>query len=76
MPDYLTAEEVADILGYSVQYVRRMLRNGKLRADKKARVWLVYRSSVEEYKQTVEGLSKHDPRRSIRQREAADNGGE
>jgi excisionase family DNA binding protein len=63
LPDYLTAEEVADVLGYNAEYVRRMLRGGKLQADKKAGVWLVYREAVEEYKKAVQGKSKHDPTR-------------
>ena len=43
MPDYLTVEETAEALGYHPEYVREMARQGKLRADKKSRVWLIYR---------------------------------
>ena len=63
MPDYLTTEEAAEALGYSVQYVRRMVRGQKLRADKKAGIWLVYRAAVEDYRKAVEGKAKHDPTR-------------
>ena len=63
LPDYLTVEETAKVLSYSPHYVRRMLRNGKLRADKKAGVWLVYREALEEYQKATEGKSKHDPTR-------------
>ena len=41
LPDYLTTEEVAGILGYNVKHVRRMIRKKKLKADKKSGVWLV-----------------------------------
>ena len=63
MPDYLTAEEVAGILGYHVKYVRRMAKDGKLQADKKAGIWLIYRDAVEAYRASVAGKSKHDPTR-------------
>jgi hypothetical protein len=41
MPDYLTAEEMADILGFHINSVCRLVRNGKLGADKKAGIWLI-----------------------------------
>ena len=63
LPDYLTAEEAAHALGYHVQYVRRMAGSGKLRADKKAGVWLIYREAVEAYRAAVAEKSKHDPTR-------------
>jgi excisionase family DNA binding protein len=61
--EYLTTEEVAELLGYHVESVRRAIRNSKLPAEKKAGVWLVPRDAVKEYREAVEGLSKHDPRR-------------
>jgi excisionase family DNA binding protein len=63
MPDYITTEEAAEILGYHIEHVRWMIRSGKLRADKKAGIWWVYREAVEEYKRSVEGKTKHDPSR-------------
>lgn len=63
LPDYLTTDEVAAKLGYNVKYVRRMARNEKLPADKKAGVWLFHREGVEEYKAAVAGKAKHDPTR-------------
>ena len=61
MPDYITTEEAADILGYNVKSVRRLIRQGRLRADKKVGVWLIPREVLEEYRQSMEGKSKHDP---------------
>ena len=61
MPDYLTANEVAEELDYHVKSVRRIIRRGKLQADKKAGVWLIPRESLEEYRQKIRGRSKHDP---------------
>jgi excisionase family DNA binding protein len=63
LPDYLTTEEVANILGYNVQSVRRLVRSGKLRADKKVGVWLIPREAVGDYKKTIEGKAKNDPTR-------------
>ena len=63
MPDYITTEEAAEILGYHSVYVRKMVREGKLRADKKAGIWWVHREAVEEYKKSVEGKAKNDPTR-------------
>jgi excisionase family DNA binding protein len=78
MPDYLTVEEVAEILGYHVKSVRRIIRKGQLRADKKSRVWLIPREALREYQETLEGRSKHDPwRRGARdEKQTADSGGQ
>ena len=63
LTDYITAEEAAHSLNYSVQYVRRMLRCGKLAGEKMSGVWLVQRESLEAYNQVVSGKSRHDPTR-------------
>jgi excisionase family DNA binding protein len=79
MPDYLTAEEVAETLGFHVNSVRRLIRSGKLRADKKVGVWLIPREALKEYQETLEGRSKHDPWRPgarEKENETADNGGQ
>ncbi len=58
MPDYLTVEEAAEMLDYHPESVRQLIRDGKLRADKKGTMWLVYREAVEEFKKAVEGKAK------------------
>jgi excisionase family DNA binding protein len=63
LPDYLTVEETADILGYHPESVRKMVRAGKLRADKKGTMWLIYREALEEYQGAIKGKAKHDPTR-------------
>lgn len=63
MPDYITTEEAAEILGYHIERIREMARAGILHADKKGRTWWVYRDSVVTYKEAVRGKSKHDPTR-------------
>ena len=64
LPDYLTTEETATLLGYNIESVRRLLRKGKLRADKKGGMWLIYRDAVEAYKEELKGKSKFDPTKS------------
>lgn len=63
LPDYVSTKEAAQLLGYHVERVREMVREGKLRADKKGRTWWVYRAAVEDYQKSIEGKSKHDPTR-------------
>jgi excisionase family DNA binding protein len=63
LPDYLTVEETAEVLGYHAAYIRKMARNGKLRADKKGGMWLVHREAVENYREAIQGKAKHDPTR-------------
>ncbi len=63
LPDYLTTDEVAALLGYNTAYVRQMAVDGKLRADKKSRIWLFYRDDVEAFRSAVAGKAKHDPTR-------------
>jgi excisionase family DNA binding protein len=66
MPDieeYITTEQAASALGYHTESVRRLIRTGKLPAEKVAGVWLVHRDALRRYKADVAGLSKHDPTR-------------
>lgn len=63
LPDYLTTREVAEALGYHVKSVHRIIKDGKLRADKKSGVWLIPREALEEYQATIEGKAKRDPTR-------------
>jgi excisionase family DNA binding protein len=63
MPDYLTVEETAQALGYHAASVRRIIRAGKLHADKKGTMWLIPREALDEYRQRVAGKAKRDPTR-------------
>lgn len=46
----LTVKEAAKELGYHPDHVRRLLRAGKLRADRFGRAWLISRQEVERVK--------------------------
>lgn len=63
LKDYMTTEEAATRLGYHLESIRRMLRDGELKGIKVGRTWLVLRKSVEEYLKQTDGMDKYDPRR-------------
>ena len=49
LPDYITADEAAEISGYHVNYIRRIMRQGKVKGRKTALVWLIERDSLQAY---------------------------
>lgn len=55
--EYLTSSEVAERLGYTIQHVRRLIRQRRLDGLKKGRDWLVSTNSVEEWASRAEYLS-------------------
>lgn len=62
--DFMTTQEAASYLGYSVKSVQNMIRTGKLKGQRMGgKLWLVLRKSVEAYKLQSDGMSKNDPRR-------------
>jgi excisionase family DNA binding protein len=65
LPDYITTEEAAEISGLHVNYIRKLARAGKIRADKKG-VWLIYREDLLRYIDEMKalGTDKHNWRRA------------
>ena len=55
--EHLTVQATADATGYNVQYLRRLLRSGKLEGIKIGQVWLIEMQSLETYIQHVESTS-------------------
>lgn len=47
--DYLSVNEVAKKLNYTVQHTRLLIRQGKIQADRIGRDWLVVNESVSKY---------------------------
>jgi excisionase family DNA binding protein len=47
--NHLTVQAAAEIIGYSLQYIRRLLRCGKLAGVKVSQVWLIEKSAFEAY---------------------------
>jgi excisionase family DNA binding protein len=47
--DLLTSTEAAKITGYNEEYIRRLLRSGKVNAKKWGRDWMIDQDSLLEY---------------------------
>ena len=54
---HVTVQAAAEVTGYNIQYLRRMLRSGKLRGVKIGQLWLIEMQSLEAYLQHVETTS-------------------
>jgi excisionase family DNA binding protein len=48
-PKYVTTSEAAERLNYTIQHVRRLVREGKIRGEKYGRDWLLTRDDVERH---------------------------
>jgi len=47
--NHISVKTAADFSGYSLQYLRRLLRSGKLTGLKIGQVWLIEKSTFEAY---------------------------
>ncbi len=47
MSDRLTAQQAAELLGYHIDHVYRLLRSDELRGEQFNRVWIIPRSEVD-----------------------------
>ena len=54
---HITVQAAADITGYNIQYLRRMLRSGVLKGVKIGQLWLIEMESLETYLKQVESTS-------------------
>lgn len=54
--DQLTTRDAAKLLGYTVQHVRRLIREGRILGTRLGRDWLVDRESVRRYLANQETL--------------------
>ena len=50
---YLTVEAASELSGYNIQYLRRLLRAGKLASIKVGQMWLIQIDSFEGYLRSV-----------------------
>jgi excisionase family DNA binding protein len=51
---HLTVQAAADVTGYNIQYLRRLLRSGALEGVKIGQMWLIDIESLETYLEHVE----------------------
>ena len=63
LKDHITTEEAAQALGFHVDHIRRMRRQGDLIGRRVGQMWFISKKSIEEYKKRTFGLGKFDPRR-------------
>ncbi len=54
---HVTVQAAADVTGYNIQYLRRLLRSGTLGGIKIGQIWLIEMQSLETYLQHVENTS-------------------
>ena len=47
--DHISVKDAAALSGYTLQYLRRLLRSGKLEGLKFGQVWLIEKSDFEAY---------------------------
>ena len=66
MPDlneFMTAKEAAQELDFTVQGIRKLVRNSKLEALSVGRMYLISKKSIKEYIDKTSGMGKNDPTR-------------
>jgi excisionase family DNA binding protein len=51
-PTFYTSNDLAAMLGFSTDYVRRLIRSGRIKAEKVGTNWLVNRSGFVKIKRT------------------------
>jgi len=61
--EWITTKEAAELTGYNQEYIRQMIRDGRIVAEKKGRDWWVDRASIEDYAEEMKqlGIAKHNP---------------
>ena len=65
MERHISVKAAAELSGYSIQYLRRLLRNGRLEGTKIGQVWLIKMASFESYLRHGQMLRdrRHGPRK-------------
>ncbi len=62
--DWITTSEAVEVTGYNAEYIRRLIRSGKVKGRKFGIVWQVQRASLHAYLQGARGAE--DRRRGPR----------
>jgi excisionase family DNA binding protein len=64
---FITVQAAAEVTGYCSQYLRRLLRNGKLEGVKVGQVWLIKMASLGTHLKHTENTGDHrcGPRKAV-----------
>jgi excisionase family DNA binding protein len=54
MPEFITTTEASQLSGYNIEYIRQLIRAGKIKAEKRGRDWWVDRENFLSYLQQSE----------------------
>ncbi len=66
LEDFFTTDEAAKKMKVTVASVRQMVFKKKLESTQFGRAILIPKKAVEEYLEKTRGMSKNDPRRSLK----------
>ena len=62
MADWITTEQASQLTGYSLAHLRDLLRQGKIKAEKRGGHYWIDRGSILEYAQKAVAAGKDDKR--------------
>ena len=54
--EYVSVEEASKISGYAITYIRQLLREKKIEAEKKGTMWWIDLESLKAYKSEMDAL--------------------
>ncbi len=66
LAEFMTTEEAAKVLDYSVESVRQMVFKKKIESIRFGRSILIPKRAVKEYLEKTKGMRKNDPRRRLK----------
>jgi excisionase family DNA binding protein len=70
MPEnWITIQEACQMTGYNAEYLRRLIRNGKVKARKVSIVWVVDQDSLQDY--ASQNKDTTDRRRGPKERQSS-----
>jgi len=64
---WISSQEAAKLTGYTVRYLCKLARDGRLRATKLGRDWLFERESLVKWREKMQklGAKKHSPKAKV-----------
>lgn len=63
LPEWIDTRQASEQSGYTADYLRQLMRDGKIAAQKRGTMWWIDRDSLRAYVELVEALGskKHSP---------------